>query len=149
MQLKQCICPECGKIAEIRRAKNGKRLRYLHCVNGHGGIGSRVKADFWQSIEVDYLGVLGDTLPTQSNEEVKPMAATEDSTPAIENIVEDFKPATEDLPENAEPEPKPAPAKADYEDSESLPSFVKYGLGFLALLGCGSVMYAANKKGKL
>jgi hypothetical protein len=146
MQLKQCICPECGKIAEIRRAKNGKRLRYLHCVNGHGGIGSRVKADYWQSIEVDYLGVLGESpeTETESKEETNTMAEREDIKPA-----EDFKPAAEDLPENAEPEPKPAPAKADYEDSESLPSFVKYGLGFLALLGCGGVMYAANKKGKL
>ena len=55
--IKQCICPDCGAIAEVRRQKTGKRMRYMVCKNGHGGLTSRSKADHWEAIEQKNIGV--------------------------------------------------------------------------------------------
>lgn len=145
--VKQCICPDCGTIAEVRRQRVGKRLRYLFCDNGHGGLMTRSRADEWEKIEVDYIGEFG-TKP-EENKPVVTQLKTDDSMELLAGGVEklmDWKPSDSDLPEVVEPEIKPDVEKNADDPNDNMPSFIKYGLVILGVLGGCGVAYAASKK---
>ena len=89
----QTIC-SCGRIAEVRHRKNGKKLAFIHCTNGCGGIVSAKKAaEIEVSAKTD-IGVKGEFFKSDlknSSENVQSKQGTH------------FKPDENDLPENLEP----------------------------------------------
>lgn len=134
---KQCICPECGRIAEVRRRSNGQHLRYIVCKEGHGGLHTQKDAKKWEEVEQDHIGEFG-SFPDDTSLE----AATEQQPPQG-----DYEPAiTEQV--TAEPSETAETNQSDEpEESESgLPLFAKIGLGLLGLAGIGGMAFMASKK---
>lgn len=83
----------CGRIAEVRHRRNGKKLAFKHCVNGCGGIVSAAKAAEIEARAVEDIGVKGDFFKTTSN--------VPNENGQSEKL-SDFKPEQNDLPENLE-----------------------------------------------
>ena len=146
---KQCICPHCGRIAEVRRRSNGKRLRFLYCTNRCGGLGSAKDAGELEAIEQDHIGKLGEF---PENPDTKPEIQAQTETPPAGN---DWKPAAGELPEELEPEqkPEPAPNKSEKPTPESqqqekeTPSAMPWVLSILSVLGIvGGGFYLKSKK---
>lgn len=151
MQVKQCICPDCGRIAEVRRQSNGKKLRYLYCAKGHGGLTTRSKADHWQSIEVDYLGQVGEFPQNKAQEpgpEAKAQSQAQEPGENDQAQSQDYQPEPNELPEVLEPESKPetGPKPEDNQEPGDFPTVAKIGLAVLAAFGVGGAMYLSNKK---
>lgn len=152
MANKQCICPTCGKVAEIRRQKTGKQLRYMVCKDGHGGLMTRKDADKWEQIEQDHIGTFGELPPSAQNDVAQVDDVTKVAT--VEPYkADDFVPASEDLPENAEPVLQKVQKETDGKtveesppDAEEMTIGTKIGLGVLALLGVGGALYALKKR---
>ena len=135
MSVKQCVCPVCGVVAEVRRQSNGQKLRYLYCVNGHGGLTTRAKSDHWASIEQDYIGELGQLPPTAQK--------SEPAAPVItENVSADWVPDAADLPEVAEKEEIKQTLTPDEKDD----NFAKVCLILLAAFGVGGAALVAIRK---
>lgn len=134
----QTIC-SCGRIAEVRHRKNGKKLAFIHCINGCGGIVSAKKAaEIEVSAKTD-IGVKGEFFKSDlknSSENVQSKQAAH------------FKPDENDLPENLE-------SNLKFENEISNDEFdekpVKTGNGLKFIVGLfgaaliGGGIYAANK----
>ena len=145
---KQCICPNCGKIADIRRAKTGQKLRYIHCKTGcYGGYNSRKDHKKWEELEQDNIGKWGEKPSGQSPAE--PAQATETSA--------DFVPEKDDLPEVLEAEApavsgeapeaaQPAAENTPDEKPEGFPLVAKIGLGALSVLGFGFALRVLRQR---
>ena len=104
---KQCICPHCGRIAEVRRRSNGQNLRYLYCKNKCGGLTSAAGASQLEKIEVDHLGEIGE-FPN----EAKPEAQTHSET-NTENLESNSK-----TTQHWQPEPEETPEALESEQTE-------------------------------
>lgn len=116
--MKQVIC-ECGRIAEVRRRKNGKKLRFTNCTECGTNLGNTKSAAILEQTEQDDIGIKGEffkapdttgsnlenldrspevSSPTLSESNSKPKAAQLPAT-----TEGDWKPAIDELPENLEP----------------------------------------------
>lgn len=161
---KQCICPTCGRVAEVRRQKNGQRLRYMYCKEGHGGILTRKDSDHWAAIEQDGLGVLGEYPgETPAKEEKQPEPAQVDQTETAETPAPEEKPKQaaklepddsltlsgdwEPAPENRPESEKPAEVDQTETDDNKfpVPGNVIAGVLLLLVCGVGGVVYANSK----
>jgi len=88
----QTIC-SCGRIAEVRHRKNGKKLAFIHCTSGCGGIVSAIRAAEIEASAKEDIGVKGDIFKTDLKNTSKNVQSKQGSH---------FKPEAEDLPENLE-----------------------------------------------
>jgi hypothetical protein len=148
---KQCTCPECGRIAEVRRRANGQKLRYLYCVNNCWHVKSKERAAILETIERDPFGILGkfaDSSPAIS--------------PDIEQNTQEIEPQNEPAPEQSEQgqikhtpiSENPAPVMQSEQQSEtqntpensSMNSVFVGAIGVLAAL-IGAGIYIKTKKG--
>ena len=134
----QTIC-SCGRIAEVRHRKNGKKLAFIHCVNGCGGIVSAKKAAEIETSAKDDIGTKGEFFEKRSENSSENVQSKQGAH---------FKPEEKDLPENLESNLKNESENSN-EDFNDKP--VKTGNGLKILLGLfGAVLigggaYAASK----
>ncbi len=134
----QAIC-SCGRIAEVRHRKNGKKLAFIHCVNGCGGIVSAKKAADIEASAKDDIGVKGEFFEKRSENSSENVQSKQGAH---------FKPDENDLPENLESNLKNESENSN-EDFNDKP--VKTGNGLKILLGLfgaaliGGGAYAASK----
>jgi hypothetical protein len=132
---KQCICPDCGKIAEVRRQKTGKNLRYMHCdTKKCGGITTRSRSDFWQSIEQDHIGVFGELPKNQGLEKTPKVAPVAESS-------QDYTPEPQDTPEALE-----VIDGLDQNQPTEKSNLPKIAAAFFAVFGALGVIHFRNKK---
>ena len=134
----QTICG-CGRIAEVRHRKNGKKLAFIHCINGCGGIVSAKKAAEIEASAKNDIGVKGEFFKS----DLKTPSENVQSKQAAH-----FKPDENDLPENLESNLKNESENSNENFNEKP---VKTGKGLKLLvgfLGCvliGGSAYAASK----
>lgn len=83
----------CGRIAEVRHRKNGKKLAFIHCNNGCGGLVNTVRAAEIEAQASEDIGVKGEFFKPVSSDSSKTVQDKQES---------DFKPDQNDLPENLE-----------------------------------------------
>ncbi len=114
--MKQIIC-NCGRIAEVRNRKNGKKLAYIHCKGGCGGIVSIAAAAEIEAQASEDIGVKGEFFKSTSNDTSENVQSKQSG---------DFKPDENDLPEFLESDIK---TEAEEFETES----PKQG-GFLKIL---------------
>ncbi len=134
----QTIC-SCGRIAEVRHRKNGKKLAFIHCVNGCGGIVSAKKAAEIEASAKDDIGTKGDFFEKRSENSSENVQSKQGAH---------FKPEEKDLPENLESNLKNESENSN-EDFNDKPAKARNGLKLLVgFLGCaliGGGAYAASK----
>lgn len=101
----QAIC-ECGRIGEVRRRKNGKKLRFLHCVKCGTNLGSTETAKKLESVEREDIGTKGEfpetgtlSVPENSKLVIEPVTAA-----IPEPVRNEWKPEAAEMPEVLEPE---------------------------------------------
>ena len=111
----QHIC-SCGRIAEVRRRKNGQKLAYSHCVHCKGSNTSIEKSKEILASARENIGTKGDFFESSTQSETVSQTSTS----------KEFKPALEDLPEVLEP---------DIKKDEKAPKRSKVGTFFKVLLG--------------
>ncbi len=87
----------CGRIAEVRHRKNGKKLAFIHCVNKCGGLVGASRAAEIEAQASENIGVKGEFFKAVSNNTTETVQDKQTS---------DFKPDQNDLPENLEPDIK-------------------------------------------
>lgn len=99
----------CGRIAEVRHRKNGKKLAFIHCNNGCGGLVNTARAAEIEAQAREDIGVKGEFFKPVSNDSSKTVQ---------DKSTGDFKPDDNDLPEylesdikNTKDENEPIPAK--------------------------------------
>lgn len=131
----QVIC-SCGRIAEVRHRRNGKKLAFIHCNNGCGGLVNAVRAAEIEAQAKENIGVKGEF----------PNDTSENSVSEQKSVIENFKPDSEDLPENlesdiikTETENKDKPVKS----TGALKLFV--GFLFAAAIGGGAYQFTKSK----
>jgi hypothetical protein len=83
----------CGRIAEVRHRRNGKKLAYIHCVNKCSGLVGTARAAEIQAQASEDIGVKGEFFKSVSNNSSETVQDKQKS---------DFKPEPNDLPENLE-----------------------------------------------
>jgi len=83
----------CGRIAEVRHRKNGKKLAYRHCNECGTDLGNKAKAAAIEAQAKENIGVKGEFFKPVSNNSSKS---------AQDKQGKDFKPEQNDLPENLE-----------------------------------------------
>jgi hypothetical protein len=83
----------CGRIAEVRHRRNGKKLAYIHCVNKCSGLVGASRAAEIQAQASEDIGVKGEFFKSVSNNSSETVQDKQKS---------DFKPEPNDLPENLE-----------------------------------------------
>jgi hypothetical protein len=83
----------CGRIAEVRHRRNGKKLAYIHCVNKCSGLVGAARAAEIQAQASEDIGVKGEFFKSVSNNSSETVQDKQKS---------DFKPEPNDLPENLE-----------------------------------------------
>jgi hypothetical protein len=88
----QVIC-SCGRIAEVRHRKNGKKLAYINCLNKCSGLVGASRAAEIQAQASEDIGVKGEFFKSVSNNSSETVQDKQKS---------DFKPEPNDLPENLE-----------------------------------------------
>jgi len=161
--MKQVKC-ECGRIAEVRRRKNGKKLRYIHCVADckHSGLGNAAKAAEIKAQESVDIGAKGDFWQDQSEpKHLEPSKVNLESEPELETPASavttcstsksDWKPDPEDQPEVLEPtvvaEPEKAKPACGAASTLNGGGAFKVVLGIFTLLvfGGGAYAYASSK----
>ena len=128
----------CGRIAEVRHRKNGKKLAFIHCVNGCGGLVNATRAAEIEAAAVEDIGVKGEFFdkPAPVPNEASKTAQSSDAG--------DFKPAPEDLPENLE-------INSEFENvqSEQIPAkqsnILKIAVGVLGVAVFGGGVYSLSK----
>lgn len=138
----QTIC-SCGRIAEVRHRKNGKKLAFIHCVNGCGGIVSAKKAAEIEASAKDDIGTKGEFIEKRSENSSENVQSKQGAH---------FKPEEKDLPENLESSLKNESENSNENSNENFNDKpVKTGNGLKILvgfLGCvliGGGAYAASK----
>ena len=128
----------CGRIAEVRHRKNGKKLAYVHCKNGCGGIVSTVAAAEIEAQASEDIGVKGEFFKSTLNDASKNKQSKKSG---------DFKPEQNDLPENLESGIKIESEEFEAE-SPKQGGFLKIALGvFGAALFSGGVYQLSKLKG--
>lgn len=134
----QTIC-SCGRIAEVRHRKNGKKLAFIHCVNGCGGIVSAKKAADIEASAKDDIGTKGEFFEKRSENTSENVQSKQGAH---------FKPEEKDLPENLESNLKNESENSN-EDFNDKPVKARNGLkffvGFFGCLLIGGGAYAASK----
>jgi hypothetical protein len=124
----QVIC-DCGRIAEVRHRKNGKKLAYTHCTNCGGSVCNAAKAASIEASARENIGIKGEFFKIST-----------DNVQASENIVsKDFKPEPEEMPEIVEPDIN-KPDEVNPPESEKKPSGGLTGLKIVAGLIVTSVL---------
>lgn len=124
----QIIC-SCGRIAEVRHRKNGKRLAYRHCNECGVNLGNKAKAATIEMQAKEDIGVKGEFLKPVSNIS---------SENAQDQQTGDFKPEQNDLPENLEYN-----IKVETEEIEA-ESTKQGGILKIALLGFGAALFGGG-----
>lgn len=134
----QTIC-SCGRVAEVRHRKNGKKLAFIHCTNGCGGIVSAKKAaEIEVSAKTD-IGVKGEFFKS----DLKKSSENGQSKQGAH-----FKPDENDLPENLESHLKfESETSNDEFDEKSVKTGngLKFMVGLFGAVLIGGGIYAANK----
>jgi|GEM_PF-3442622 len=103
----QVVC-ECGRIAEVRRRKNGQKLRYKVCANCGTSLGGIESAKLLEMHEKESIGEYG-ALPGQQKmelEQLQQKQAGGDWVPDSETMPEIIENSGDQIPKQ-EPEPKP------------------------------------------
>lgn len=133
----QVIC-DCGRIAEVRHRKNGKRLAYTHCTKCGGSVVNTAKAALIEENAREDIGKKGeffkiDTQSVQSSDVV---------------ISKNFIPEPENMPGILEPDinskEEAAASEGDCKSSSAL-SGVKIFLGIVLASAFGITAYKVNK----
>lgn len=131
----QIICG-CGRIAEVRHKKVGKKLAFTHCNECGTDLGSTKKAKVIEAAAMENIGVKGEF----PNDTSKINVSTQEKT------TENFKPDPEDLPEDLESDIK----KTEMENQDkpvkstgALKLFV--GFLFAAAIGGGAYQFTKSK----
>lgn len=129
----QIICG-CGRIAEVRHKKTGRKLAYTHCIECGTDLGSIKKAAIVEGKAQHDIGVKG--------EFSKKTGETNGSEPLEKS--KDFKPDNEDLPENLESD-----IIKESEQTDDKPVKTAKGLkllfGVLVAAAFGGGVYQINK----
>ncbi len=130
----QTIC-SCGRIAEVRHRKNGKKLAYIHCVNKCGSLVNTDVANEIQAQAKEDIGVKGEFFKSIPNNSSK---NTQDKQAG------DFKPEQNDLPENLESGIKVESEEFETE-SPKRGGFLKIALGVFGAAVFGGGVYQLSK----
>jgi hypothetical protein len=125
----------CGRIAEVRHRKNGKKLAYIHCVNKCSGLVGTARAAEIQAEASEDIGVKGEFFKSVPNNSSKNVQDKQSG---------DFKPEQNDLPENLESDIK---IKSEEFEAESPKqgSFLKIILGLFGAAVFGGGVYQLSK----
>jgi len=139
----QALC-NCGRIAEVRRRKTGKKLRFINCTNCGTQLGSTAVAAEIEKNERENIGVKGDFAPTS-----KP-----NSEEAIKTTVssgKDWVPDSENEPEiNSEKSETPIKKNSQMETEEkptTTPFIIKCLAVVFTVAAFGGGAYQLNKLG--
>lgn len=125
----------CGRIAEVRHRRNGKKLAYIHCVNKCSGLVGASRAAEIEAQASEDIGVKGEFFKSVSNDSSKTVQDKQSS---------DFKPDQNDLPENLESDTETN--NDDFEaESPKQGNGLKIVLGFLGAAIFGGGIYQLSK----
>jgi hypothetical protein len=128
----QCSC---GRIAEVRHRRNGKKLAYIHCVNKCSGLVGASRAAEIQAQASEDIGVKGEFFKSVSN----------DSTETVQDKpIGDFKPEQNDLPENLESDIKNNES-VDEPTPEKMGNGLKVGIVLIASVIFGGGCWQLNR----
>lgn len=128
----QIIC-KCGRVAELRRRRNGKKLPYVQCKSCGLQQGKEELRTQWLANEdtTSSLGVFGEFPSTSSetSETVEPEQVTTSNEHQIDWVPDEDNPA-----ENVEVEQAATPAPEETTSKSGLSLGAKVGLGILSLV---------------
>jgi hypothetical protein len=125
----------CGRIAEVRHRRNGKKLAYRHCDECGTDLGNKAKAAVIEAQAKEDIGVKGEFFKSVSNNSSKTVQDKQSK---------DFKPEQNDLPENLESDI----IKNEIENEEiqvKTGNGLKFVVGFFGAALIGGGIYAASK----
>lgn len=125
----------CGRIAEVRHRRNGKKLAYRHCDECGTDLGNKAKAAVIEAQAKEDIGVKGEFFKPVSNNSSKTVQDKQSK---------DFKPEQNDLPENLESDI----IKNEIENEEipaKTGNGLKFVVGFFGAALIGGGIYAASK----
>ena len=105
--MKQAIC-NCGRIAEVKRRKNGQHLRFLNCTECGTQLASIKMAATIEATEADDIGVKGEFFEVAPVPQVVEKAIAQVETVTAVHPADRREPKPEPKPE---PEPEPLPGQ--------------------------------------
>lgn len=129
----QAIC-KCGRIAEVRRQKNGSKLAYTYCKACKTGTRSLANSKLVLAEAKEDIGVFGE-FPNSSSEN----GQSEQST--------DYVPPSEHLPDNLENDDEDSESETDDKPSKG-GKILGCALGGILALGLAAFGYHASTSNK-
>lgn len=133
----QAIC-NCGRVAEVRRQKNGSRLAYTYCKVCKTGTRSLANSELVLAAAKDNIGEFGE-FPPENSKQTPENNQSEKSG--------DWVPSEDVKPEALEPEGENSESETTQKPKRSL-KLVGIAIGSLAVAGLAAFGYNASLKNK-